>query len=84
MTVEQTLMDRGVNYGNFAARARIEQGLIETMECSGGWHRLSPAQKSSARMIAVKLSRILNCNPDHRDSWIDIAGYATAAAGDGE
>ena len=82
MTVQQTLVDRGADYGNFACRARIEQALIETMECSGGWHRLTPAQKSAARMIAVKLSRILNCNPDHADSWHDIAGYAMLAGGE--
>jgi hypothetical protein len=82
--IGEVLQVREENYGRFADRARIEQALIETMECSGGWHRLSPAQKSAARMIAVKLSRILNCNPDHRDGWIDIAGYATLAAGDGE
>jgi hypothetical protein len=76
MSVEQTLSDRGTHYGDYAARARIEQAIIETMECSGGWHRLNPAHKSAARMIAVKLSRILNGDPDHLDSWHDIAGYA--------
>ena len=31
-------------------------------------------------MIAVKIARILNGDPNHFDSWIDIAGYATLAA----
>ena len=29
----------------------------------------------AAMMVMVKLSRIIH-NPNHRDSWLDIAGYA--------
>lgn len=28
-------------------------------------------------MIAHKIARILNGDPDYDDSWVDIAGYAT-------
>lgn len=76
MSVELTIRDRAPTHGDFAARSKIEQALVDVMECSGGWHRLKPFQKSAARMIAVKLSRILNGNPDHDDGWRDIAGYA--------
>jgi hypothetical protein len=41
---------------------------------------LYPDQLMSLDMIAVKISRIVNGNPAHRDSWIDIAGYATLVA----
>lgn len=41
---------------------------------------LYPDQLMSLDMIAVKLSRIVNGNPVHRDSWLDIAGYAMLVA----
>ena len=41
---------------------------------------LYPDQLMSLDMIAVKISRIVNGNPAHRDSWLDIAGYATLVA----
>lgn len=41
---------------------------------------LFPDQLMSLDMIAVKISRIVNGNPAHRDSWLDIAGYAMLVA----
>ena len=41
---------------------------------------LFPDQLMSLDMIAVKISRIVNGNPSHRDSWLDIAGYAMLVA----
>lgn len=41
---------------------------------------LYPDQLMSLDMIAVKISRIVNGNPAHRDSWLDIAGYAMLVA----
>lgn len=79
MSVEATITEREATHGSFPIRAVIEQALIDVMECSGGWHQLQAGQKSAARMIAVKLSRILNGSPDHADSWHDIAGYAQLA-----
>lgn len=37
-------------------------------------HQVSYQQVAQC-MVAVKLVR-LNASPDHRDSWVDIAGYA--------
>jgi hypothetical protein len=31
-------------------------------------------------MIAHKIGRIVNGDPDHVDSWVDIAGYAQLVA----
>ena len=41
---------------------------------------LDADQVEALDMIATKIARILNGNPDHVDSWIDIAGYATLVA----
>jgi hypothetical protein len=37
-------------------------------------------QWEALEMIASKMSRIVNGNPDKVDNWHDIAGYATLIA----
>jgi hypothetical protein len=39
-----------------------------------------PDQMIALDMIALKISRIVNGNAAHVDSWIDIAGYAKLVA----
>jgi hypothetical protein len=41
---------------------------------------LYPDQLQALDMIASKMSRIVNGNPNLRDSWLDIAGYAMLVA----
>lgn len=38
------------------------------------------AQDVAAMMILVKIAR-MRSSPDHRDNWIDAAGYAVCGAG---
>jgi hypothetical protein len=45
-----------------------------------GYKELNPVQMEALEMIAHKIARILNGNPDHHDHWHDIAGYATLVA----
>ena len=33
--------------------------------------------RESLEMLAHKVARILNGNPDYVDSWHDVSGYAT-------
>lgn len=40
------------------------------------WYNLDPDQKEALEMIAHKIGRILNGDPNYADSWHDIAGYA--------
>lgn len=80
--ISSTLQERGQRYGEFPDHARITQNLkLEMQTHSGingvGWMRLSKTQKESLEMIAHKIGRILNGNPNYIDSWHDIAGYAT-------
>ncbi len=46
------------------------------MRTREGWIRLSFSQREALEMIAHKIGRILNGDPDYADSWHDIAGYA--------
>jgi ABC-type hemin transport system substrate-binding protein len=76
--VAQTLEERGSRYGSFEGHAAITQQLKETMQATSNWHKkLSYDQKEALEMIAHKIGRILNGDPDYSDSWHDIAGYAS-------
>lgn len=75
--VEETISERGKRYGEFGGHASITQSLKLRMRVHPGWERLSFSQRESLEMIAHKIGRILNGDPNYADSWHDIAGYAT-------
>lgn len=77
MNVEQTLEERGKNYGEFDQQAAIAQGIKDAFRIGGNWNKLDPDMKEALDVIANKIGRILNGNPKYADSWHDIAGYAT-------
>lgn len=74
---DNTLAERGERYGQFTGHAHISQNIKDTMANNDGWSRLKNNQKEALEMIAHKIARILNGDPDYADSWHDIAGYAT-------
>jgi len=71
----QTLNERGANYGSFEGHAKVTQGLKRVMEDSARWDDLSVSQKEALEMVVHKIGRILNGNPNYVDSWRDIVGY---------
>jgi len=77
MGIKDTLKQRGEHYGEFKGHAEITQKLKEAMACGDSWDRLTPSQMEALEMIAHKIGRILNGDPNYVDSWHDIAGYAT-------
>lgn len=78
LTVTETLQQRGSNYGDFESQARIVQSLkcVAYEQCKV---TLEEFHNEALDMIFHKIARILNGNPNHIDSWHDIAGYATLA-----
>lgn len=74
--VDEVLDERGTNYGSFSGVARHSQQLKHWFKQGDSYHKLSPDQKEALDMIASKLARIVNGDPEYADSWIDIAGYA--------
>ncbi len=75
--IEETLKERGERYGEFEDHAAISQTLKDVMKDTGNYHKLCSDQKEALEMIAHKIARILNGDPNYKDSWHDIAGYAT-------
>jgi len=78
--VTEVLEERGSRYGSFKGHADITQKLKHVMGRGDSWHKLAPDQKEALDMIAHKIGRIVNGDPDYADSWIDIAGYAKLVA----
>lgn len=82
MNIEETLKERGENYGDFMDNARTTQNFKSYVrkEHKETWDGMAYDQKEALDMIFHKISRILNGDPDYADSWVDIAGYATLVA----
>lgn len=76
-TVDKTLEERGNRYGTFKGHAQITQALKFHIQQHEGWDKLSASQAEALDMIAHKIGRILNGDPNYADSWHDIAGYAS-------
>ncbi len=79
-TIQATLAERGKRYGDFAQHARITQHLKGVMFTYKPKDHLADDQAEALEMIAHKIGRILNGDPDYADSWHDIAGYAQLVA----
>ena len=77
--VQKTLDKRGKNYGSYLDQSCIAENLMSQIEQEKGWKRFPPTHRQATRMIAIKLARLLNGDPNHADSWHDIAGYASLA-----
>lgn len=76
MDIKETLKERGNNYGSFTGHAQITQNIKRAFANSPNWNKLSDDKKESLEMVAHKIGRILNGDPEYKDSWHDIVGYA--------
>ena len=76
-TIEKILAARGKTHGDFGTHAAITDGIKFHLHTSNKWNYLSAMQRESLDMIVHKIGRILAGDPDHKDHWDDIAGYAT-------
>lgn len=74
-TIDSTLEERGKRYGKFRDHAAISQNIKSAMQIAPNWTRLASDQREALEMVAHKIARILNGDPDYVDSWHDILGY---------
>ena len=79
-TVEQVLVERGKDYGDYASKAQFIQGVKYLMRSSPSWEAMDADMRESMEMIAHKMGRTLYGNPTHKDNFLDIAGYAKLVA----
>ncbi len=89
--INDTLAERGARYGDFSDHAAVAQALQDVMHraqvrdptskvfTSRPWESLSPTKRQALTVIADKIARILTGDPEYRDNWHDIQGYAKLA-----
>ena len=68
------VIDRQATHGEFEFFSSVSQnlkGILRSAEPD-----LTDAQVEALEMICHKMARILTGNPNHKDHWEDIAGYA--------
>jgi len=78
--ISATLNERGKRYGTFTGHSTVTQSIKRALYSSPKWDELADDQKEAIEMIAHKLGRILNGDPNYHDSWHDIVGYAKLVA----
>ena len=80
--VDAILDTRASNYGSFLGLSQVTQRLKAVAHNFAGQNNktFAPDQAEALDLIFTKIGRILNGDPNHVDSWIDIAGYATLVA----
>ena len=80
ISIDKTLEERGSRYGIYKNQAFISQSLKVVMRAQSNYHVMDADMKESLDLIANKIGRILNGDPNYHDSWHDIAGYAKLVA----
>jgi hypothetical protein len=74
------LQERAKTHGDYSVHSAVTQSLKLTMRARTGWEDLNHWQREGLEMIAHKIGRILAGDPNFRDHWDDIAGYARLVA----
>ena len=74
--IDATLAERGKRYGQFKDQAVYADKINAVLTSSPNWEKMAPDQREALRIIANKIGRILNGDPDYADNWHDIVGYA--------
>ncbi len=85
--IEDTLVERGKRYGRFTGHAKVSQSIQHAIKLGFNSREdgldmadIADDQREALFMIAHKIGRIVNGDPDYADSWVDIAGYAKLVA----
>lgn len=74
------LIERSATHGDFSVHAAATCALKDIMATFDNWQRLDVTQREALDMIAHKIGRILAGDPNFKDHWDDIAGYARLVA----
>ena len=88
---EELIGDRRETHGDWQHTAQVSQDLkyalrVHVEMCEGNRGEpsklLSAVQIEALEAILGKIGRIVAGDPDHKDHWRDIAGYALLGCGD--
>lgn len=79
MNLTETLNDREDKYGDFGKLAEAIQAMKNVARSAPGWLAMNAVQREAMDMAIVKQCRLLYGDPQVRDSWLDLSGYAHLA-----
>lgn len=74
------LAERHKTHGDYTIQASLCQTMQRAVREGPGWDTMDDNQQDAIEMILTKISRVVTGDPYHKDSWVDIAGYATLVA----
>lgn len=77
--VVATLAQRGHVHGDFTENAYTAQTLKEVARSGVHYNKLSLVQREAIDNVLQKVARIVTGDPNHKDHWHDIQGYAKLA-----
>jgi hypothetical protein len=77
---DKILTTRQATHGDFVKVAEYAQHLKTVFRHHDGFGNLTAVQRESIDLMCTKFARILCGNPDHKDHWDDLAGYAKLVA----
>lgn len=70
------LSTREASHGSYTETAHVAQELKGLVVSRPNYTKLNHRQRESLDLIATKIGRILAGDPNFKDHWDDIAGYA--------
>lgn len=71
---------RPKTHGDFSVGAAFTQAVMTLAQEMPSWKKTTPVQREAIHMVVHKLQRILAGDPDYKDHWVDIEGYARLVA----
>lgn len=77
--IEDLLREREKSHGDYMEQSQTSQMLFNDLMASKHGKYMPAYQREALHMICVKMSRIVNGDPNNTDHWKDLAGYATLA-----
>ena len=75
MTPDGIIAERNATHGNWEQQSATAQALKDVLRESHNWSALTASQREALEMICVKVSRIVNGDPNCKDHWDDVGGY---------
>ena len=76
MNVDETLVQRGKTYGDFAHHAGVASNIKRAMQDSPNWGQMPDVHHQALAVIADKIARVLTGDPRYADNAHDLGGYA--------
>lgn len=75
-TLDALLESKNAIHGDFDDDASTAQDLKRIIRAGTNWEAMPAMHREALDNIATKIARILSGDPNHKDHWSDIQGYA--------